>query len=81
MEIFLILFLILLVIFFILKKVFNSAKKNLFKDQEAWSGKDLKIKYRKSEEIPESKSDYNYLKIISDESKIFLDDQSKQEIE
>tara|TARA_B100000214_G_C23831574_1_gene564433 strand:+ start:281 stop:493 length:213 start_codon:yes stop_codon:yes gene_type:complete len=64
---------------FIIKQVFSSAKRNLFKDQTAWSGKDIKIKYSKSKEISESQRNDNYLKIISDESKFFLEDQSKQD--
>ena len=63
---------------FIIKQVFSSAKRNLFKDQTAWSGKDIKIKYSKSKEISESQRNDNYLKIISDESKFFLEDQSKE---
>ncbi len=41
----------------------------------AWSGKDIKIKYNSSKET--SKGNENYLKIIADESKIYLEDQSK----
>ena len=79
MRILLLLSIFILAILFIGKKVFNSAKKNLFKDQEAWSGKDLTIKYSNSNEISESKGIDNYLKIIADESKDYLEDQSKEE--
>ena len=79
MKIFLLLTIITLSIFFVVKKVFYSAKRNLFKDQEAWSGKDIKIKYSKLNEISESKKNDNYLKIIADESKFYLEDQSKTE--
>ena len=75
MEIFLLLSTISLASFFVVKKVFYSAKRNLFKDQTAWTGKDIKIKYSKS------KSNDNYLKIIADESKQYLENQSKQEVE
>ena len=79
MKIFLLLSIIILVIFFGVKKVLNSAKRNLFKDQEAWSGKDINIKYSQTKEIPESKRDNNYLKIIADESKSYLEAQSSKE--
>jgi len=81
MEIFLFLSILILGIFFGIKKVFYSAKRNLFKDQAAWSGKDLKIKYSKSKEISESKRNDNYLKTIAEESKVYLEDQSIQETE
>ena len=81
MRIFLLLSIFILAIFFIGKKVYYSAKRNLFKDQEAWSGKDIKIKYSKEKEIPDSKGIDNYLKIIADESKIYLEDQSRVEEE
>ena len=70
---------IILTVFVVFKKVLYLAKRNLFKDQEAWSGKDLKIKYNKSKEISELKKADNFLKLIADESKIYLEGQSKQE--
>tara|TARA_B100000214_G_C23710648_1_gene509544 strand:+ start:131 stop:346 length:216 start_codon:yes stop_codon:yes gene_type:complete len=67
-------------ILFLGRKVIYSAKKSLLKDQAAWSGKDIKIKYRNSEEeLLESKSKDNFLKIIAEESKIYLEDQSNKE--
>ena len=81
MEIFLLLSIIILMIFFIVKKVYYSAKRNLFKDQAAWSGKDIKIKYSKSNQNSESKENDNYLKIIAEESKLYLEDQHKQKAE
>ena len=81
MEIILFLSIIILGIFFGVKKVFYTAKRNLFKDQASWSGKDLKIKYSKSKESPESKKTDNYLKMIAEESKVYLEDQSIQEAE
>ena len=62
--------------YLVFKKVIYSAKRNLFKDQEAWSGKDIKIKYRTSNDASKSKENNNYLKIIADESKTYLEDQS-----
>tara|TARA_B100001250_G_C19779544_1_gene781219 strand:+ start:348 stop:554 length:207 start_codon:yes stop_codon:yes gene_type:complete len=64
---------------FIGKKVLSSAKRNLFKDQAAWSGNDIKIKYRKEGKVSESKGKDNFLKIIADESKNYLEVQSEQD--
>ena len=78
MRIVLLLAIFILAIFFIGKNIFYSAKRNLLKDQAGWSGKDITIKYRNSKEITESKGIDNYLKIIADESKVYLDEQSKE---
>ena len=79
MKIFFLITVVILVTFVILKKVFSSAKRNLFKGQEAWSNKEIKIKYNKSKEISESSRNDNYLQIIAEESKVFLEDESKKE--
>ena len=79
MEIFLFLSIIILGLFFGIKKVFYSAKRNLFKDQAEWFSKDIKIKYSKSKEISTSDKHDNYLKIIADESKLYLEEQSNQD--
>jgi len=79
MRIFLLLSIFTLAIVFIGKKVFHSAKRNLFKDQATWSGKDIVIKHRNPKEIPVSKGIDNYLKIIADESKVYLEKESKKE--
>ena len=79
MRIFLLLSLIILTIFFVFKKVFNSAKRSLFKDQAEWFSKDIKIKHSKSKEISTSEKHDNYLKIIADESKFYLEEQSNQD--
>ena len=81
MRIVLLLSIFILAVFFIGKKIFFFAQKNLFKDQAAWSGKDITIKYRNSKKITESKGINNYLKIIADESKVYLEDQSKDEVQ
>ena len=81
MRIFLLLSLIILTIFFVFKKVFYSAKRNLFKDQAEWFSKEIKIKYSKSKEISALNNHNNYLKKIADESKCYLDEQSKQDNE
>ena len=81
MKIFIVLSLIIIVVLLISRKVLYSAKINLFKDQAAWSGKDIKIKYTKTKEISESTSPDNFLEIIAKESKVYLDDQSKKEAE
>ena len=79
MRIFLLLSLIILTIFFVCKRVFYSAKRNLFKDQAEWFSKDIKIKYSNSKEISTSDKHDNYLKIIADESKLYLEEQSNQD--
>tara|TARA_B100000965_G_scaffold321335_1_gene282637 strand:- start:82 stop:327 length:246 start_codon:yes stop_codon:yes gene_type:complete len=81
MLIFFLISILILAVYFIVKKVFYLAKRNLFKDQSAWSGKDIKIKYTKTKEISESTSPDNFLEIIAKESKVYLDDQSKKEAE
>ena len=79
MKIFFLISIIIIAIIFLGRKAFYSAKRNLFKDQAAWSGKDIKIKNNKSMEMIESNDNDNFLKIIADESKIYLDNQSKEE--
>ena len=81
MKIFIIIFIFILAFVFIGKKVIYSAKRNLFKDQASWSNKDIIIKYRNSKEIKDSKDNDNYLKVIADESKVYLDEQSKEKEE
>ena len=78
MRIVLLLSIFIFAIFFIGKKIFYLAKRNLFKDQAAWSGKDITIKYNNSKEIVESNGIDNYLKIIADESKVYLEDQAME---
>ena len=79
MKIFLLLSIIILTIFFVLKKVFYSEKRNLLKDQAEWFSKDIKIKYNKSKENSALNKHDNYLKLIADESKLYLEEQSKQD--
>ena len=79
MEIFLIFSLIIIVIFWIGRDFIYAAKRNLFKDQAAWSGKDIKIKYTESREVSEQKGNDNYLEMIAKESKIYLEDQSEKD--
>ena len=78
MNIFLLLSIIIIAIVLICRSFVYSAKRNLFKDQSAWSGKDIKIKYTNSTELSKSNENENYLKIIADESKVYLDDQSNK---
>ena len=78
MRIVILLSIFTLAIFFIGKKIFHLAKRNLFKDQATWSEKEIKIKYSNSKEIAESKGIDNYLKIIADESKVYLEDQAME---
>ena len=79
MKIFLLISFFILGIFIILKKIFSSAKRDLFKDHAAWSNKEIKIKHSKQNEISDSNINDNYLQIIAEESEVFLEDQSKRE--
>tara|TARA_Y100001968_G_C19391510_1_gene735866 strand:- start:568 stop:822 length:255 start_codon:yes stop_codon:yes gene_type:complete len=76
MKIFFIISIIIIAILFIGRNFINAAKRNLFKDQAAWSGKDIKIKHSPPREVSKSKGNANFLEMIADESKIYLDDQS-----
>ena len=78
MKIFLIFSILIISVLFISRNLFSSAKRNLFKDQAAWSGKDMKIKHSSSKEVSKSKENDNYLKMIANESKIYLEEQSKE---
>tara|TARA_Y100001968_G_C19344488_1_gene711322 strand:- start:509 stop:757 length:249 start_codon:yes stop_codon:yes gene_type:complete len=77
MRIFILFSIIISIVVFIVRHLIYSAKRNLFKDQAAWSGKDIKIKYKGSNEVSERKEDNNFLKIIADESINYLKNQSK----
>ena len=79
MKIFLFFSIFIIAILMLSRSIIYSAKRNLFKDQAAWSGKDIKIKYNASRQASESKENENYLKMIADESKIYLEDQSNEE--
>ena len=76
MKTFLLFSIFIIAIILIGRDFIYSAKRNLFKDQAAWSGKDIKIKYNASIQDSESKENENYLKMIADESKSYLEDQS-----
>tara|TARA_B100001029_G_C14851249_1_gene333849 strand:- start:452 stop:706 length:255 start_codon:yes stop_codon:yes gene_type:complete len=78
MKIFILFSIFIIAILLIGRNLIYSAKRNLFKDQAAWSGKDIKIKYTTSIVTSESKKNDNYLKMIADESKIYLEDQSQK---
>tara|TARA_B100000700_G_C15007923_1_gene839504 strand:+ start:164 stop:370 length:207 start_codon:yes stop_codon:yes gene_type:complete len=60
------------------KRFIFLAKRNLYKDQAAWSGKDIKIKYSKKVDSIKSNQNENYLKVIADESKNFLEEESSK---
>ena len=81
MEILFLLSITIITMLFIGKNFFSSAKKNLFKDLDSWSGKDIKIKHNKSSDKKSSAGSNNYLKMIADESEIYLDDQLNREEE
>ena len=79
MKLSIIISLIIVFLFFILKKAVSLFKLNLIRDQRAWSGKDIRInrKDRNSHNKPSSSNiENNYLKDIADESKVFLDEHS-----
>ena len=78
MKIFLLVSIVIIVIFWILRDFIYAAKRNLLKNQAAWSGKDIKIKYNSSRELSDSTNGDNYLKIIADESEDYLEDQVKE---
>tara|TARA_Y100001968_G_C19247055_1_gene662458 strand:- start:79 stop:318 length:240 start_codon:yes stop_codon:yes gene_type:complete len=79
MGIFLLLSIFIFAILFIGKNFIYSAKRNLFKDQTAWSAKDITIKYQNSKEIERSQGNDNFLKRIADESKVFLENEYEEE--
>ncbi len=82
MKIFIFFTLSIISLLFIGKNLIYSAKRNLFKDQAAWSGKDIKIKYNKDRELANPREgNNNYLKMIANESKIFLEEESEQNID
>ena len=58
------------------KIFFSSAKKNLFKDHAAWSGRDIKLNYRKASEGIETNKKDNFLKMIAEQSDLYLEEQS-----
>tara|TARA_Y100001968_G_scaffold70827_1_gene61994 strand:- start:146 stop:409 length:264 start_codon:yes stop_codon:yes gene_type:complete len=81
MKIFLLFSIIIIVILFIGRNFIYFAKRNLLKGQAAWSGRDIKIKYNSSREVSESNNNNNnnnYLKIIADESEIYLENQEQK---
>ena len=75
MKIFFLISLVIFGLFIFIKKVYSSAKRNLFKDQAAWSNKEIKINYNKSKESSETNGNKNFLHLIAEESKVFLEDQ------
>ena len=78
MQIIIIFTITIIAISLIIRNFIYFAKKNLFKNQSAWSGKDMKIKYTNTRKDSQSKENDNYLKMIADESRIYLDDQSSE---
>tara|TARA_Y100001968_G_scaffold317071_1_gene345639 strand:+ start:165 stop:413 length:249 start_codon:yes stop_codon:yes gene_type:complete len=79
MTIFLFLSLVTIAILIILgKNFFNSAKRSLFKDQAAWSGNELKIKHKEATKVSQSNQKDNYLERIANESKVYLEEESKK---
>ena len=79
MKILLLTLLILSIMIFVGKKIIIFISKNLFKGQEMWSGKKMKIKHNKTTDSFNSENSQNYLELIADESDLFLDEESKNE--
>ena len=78
MQLLIIVSLIIAFLFIVLKKIVSFIKVNLVRDERAWSGKDIKIKRMDPNQTDITSSNNiknNYLKVIADESKIFLDEQ------
>ena len=78
MKIFILFSIVIITILLIGRDFIYSAKRNLFKDQAAWSGKDIKIKYNTSREVSDSKESNNFLTMIANESKNYLENQSNR---
>ena len=80
MQLLILISLIIVFLFIFAKKAISFFKLNLVRDQRAWSGKDIKIN-RKNLSFDNitspDKIKNNYLKVIAEESKIFLDEQSE----
>ena len=79
MKLSIIISLIIVFLFFILKKAVSLFKLNLIRDQRAWSAKDIKINHKdinKNNSNSSSNIKNNYLNVIAEESKNFLDEQS-----
>ena len=81
MKIVLVFSIIITALLLIGKQVFYSTKRNLIKNHTAWSGKDIKMIYNKSNQVRDTKNNDNYLKVIANESKIYLDNQNNTEEE
>ena len=79
MMIFLLFSILLFSILLISRGLISSAKRNLFKDQAAWSGEDIKIKYSSKRKPSETKENDNILEMIANESQIFLEEQLRKE--
>ena len=78
MKIFLLFLIVIIVIFLIGRDLIYAAKRNLLKDQAAWSGKDIKIKYTNSRKVSGSTNNDNFLKMIADEAEVYLEGQGKE---
>ncbi len=79
MQLLIIISLIIVFLFIVSRKVISLFKVNLVSNQRAWSGKDIKINRKDlnpNNSITSNNKKNNYLEVIADESKIFLDEQS-----
>ena len=79
MKLLIVVSLIIVFLFTVLEKAITYFKSNLFRDHRAWSGKDIKINRQDLNADKRNLSSNiktNYLNVIAEESKIFLDKQS-----
>ena len=79
MQLLILVSLIIAFLFIVLKKAISFFKLNLFRDQRVWSAKDIKIDHKDfngNNSTSSNKIKNNYLKVIAEESKTFLDEHS-----
>ena len=79
MKLLIIVSLVIIFSFVVLKKSVSFLKINLIRAQRVWSGEDIKINRKdlnKNISTSSNNTKNNYLEVIADESKIFLDEQS-----
>ncbi len=76
MQLLILVILIIVFLFIVSKKAISFFKVNLLRNQRAWSSKDIKINRKDPNNNLSGNTKNNYLKVIADESKIFLDEQS-----
>ncbi len=79
MQLLILVSLIIVFLFIILNKALTYFTRNLVRDQRTWSGKDININRKDpngDNYTSSNKTNNNYLNVIAEESKTFLDEQS-----